>query len=154
MIDRGRRGGRFGPRPGELVEGLHVGAPRSYLDARRLGLIDAHIRALVQAMNVRGIASTEGSCEGHRHGFGWSQPYVSFTAETSAVGRLSSLLERDLLAPESRLRFYWSVTGHFRKGQLVYRLATSNLGRHLWVTRRELDEDFVTLQTMVGEAFV
>ncbi len=145
---------RFFGRNDDFVEGQPAGAPRDYADAKRLSLIDPHIRELVQAMNVPGVASTLAACEGHRYLLsGCTRPYVLFRAENAVAARLGVLIENDLMSDARRLRYHWELTGHFWNADLRWTLDIQDLDRHFWVTRRRLDADMAVLRDMVAIAF-
>lgn len=125
---------------------------RGYDEALRLGVIDAPIRDLVEAMNVAGVVRTQASCAGHR----WPllaalrAPFVMFRADSRYALKLAALIHQDWCAPNRYLHYYWDITARFDDaGEFVFKLEcrTRRFGRG------RLARDFQTLQSWAQDVF-
>ena len=127
------------------------GIPRPYHEAKRLGVIDVHVRELVDAMYQTGFI-TKASCQGHGFLQMHSEPYIAFTTETNNASVLNMILESDSISKNRQLHYYWVVQGRFNEhGDLVFILTLGcERPRSLWwCVRRRLRQDFLTLTDMV-----
>lgn len=120
--------------------------------AARLGVIDAPIRDLVDAMNVRGVVQTRSSCAGHR----WPllaalhTLFVMFKADSRYARRLATAIHRDWCAATHCLHYYWDVTAQFDDaGELVF----LHECRSRRFRRSRLERDFQTLCSWAYEIF-
>lgn len=137
----------------KLVESIPRGLGRNYADAQRLGLIDARIADLVDAMNVPSLMHTVACCEGHGGWGSFSSPYVAFEAPAELAAMFNERLQADALEARSSLNFYWNVEGGFGiHRQIVFRLAIPGINRYRWVSRHRLDNDIVVVRTMLLDA--
>ncbi|TAM00369.1 MAG: hypothetical protein EPN70_22690 [Paraburkholderia sp.] len=132
--------------------GTVKGRVRPYDEAARLGVIDAPIRDLVDAMNVRGVVQTRSSCAGHC----WPllgalhTPFVMFEADSRYARRLATVIHRDWCALHHYLHYDWDVTARFDDaGELVFLLEC----RSRRFRRSRLERDFRTLCSWADEIF-
>lgn len=136
----------------DVQGGTVKGRVRPYSEAVRLGVIDAQIRDLVGAMNVRGVVETRSSCAGHR----WTllaalqAPFVMFKADSRYALRLAELIHKDWRARNSYLHYYWDIAGHFDDaGEFLFTLEC----RSRRFQRKRLNRDFQTLRSWAEEVF-
>lgn len=128
------------------------GASRPVDEAIALGLIDTRIASLVRAMNVEGVVSTLFSCEGH-----WPAstnpargrkitglPYVAFSSDIDFAAHLNHALVAHSPLVDSRLNLHWIV-----EYGPVFVLRPHLPTYPCEQTRRQLDEDFATIATLV-----
>jgi len=136
----------------DAEDGTVNGRVRAYDEAARLGVIDAPIRDLVDAMNVRGVVQTRSSCAGHwRPLLGALQrPFVMFEADGRYARRLATVIHRDWCAGTHYLHYDWDVTAQFDgAGELVFLLEC----RSRRFKRSRLERDFQTLCSWAYEIF-
>lgn len=136
----------------DMREGTAKGRVRAYGEAARLGVIDAPIRDLVDAMNVPGVVETRASCAGHRRPFvaAVRTPFVMFRADGCYALKLAVLIHQDWCASNRYLHHDWDVIARFDDAcELVFVLECRS--RRFW--RGRLARDFRTLQTWAEEIF-
>ena len=136
----------------EARGGSVEGRVRTYGKAARLGVIDAQIRDLVDAMNVPGVVQTHSSCAGHR----WpllsasQAPFVMFKADNCYALKLAALIHKDWSARNRYLHYYWDVTAQFADaGEFLFTLEC----RSRRFERSRLNRDFQTLRSWSEEVF-
>ncbi|NRO98792.1 hypothetical protein GWC77_23020 [Paraburkholderia sp. NMBU_R16] len=136
----------------DAQSGTVRGRVRAHEEAARLGAVDAPIRNLVNAMNVRGVVQTRSSCAGHR----WpllaalQTPFVMFEADGRYARRLAAAVHRDWCAANRYLHYYWAVTAQFDDaGEFVFLLEC----RSRRFRRSRLERDFQTLCSWAEEIF-
>ncbi|MEB2558791.1 hypothetical protein [Burkholderia cenocepacia] len=132
--------------------GTAKGRVRTYAEAVRLGVIDAPIRDLVDALNVSGVVATQSSCAGHR----WPllaarhTPFVMFRTDARYASALAAVIHEDWRVSDRVLRHYWDVTAQFDDaGELLFTLECRARRFH----RRSLGQDFQILRSWVQEIF-
>lgn len=133
-------------------DGLLKGAVRDYDEAVLLGVIDAGVRDLIQAMNAAGMR-TFASCEGH----GWLRmnqpPYVCFTSGFRAAARLANALHRADSTGVPHFRGSWSIRLFGEAAdhsQQQFMLIMSWTGRDCWpLIRPAVRDDLELLARLV-----
>lgn len=136
----------------DIRGGTAKGRVREYREAARLGVIDAPIRDLVQAMNVPSVVETRASCAGHRWPFvaAVHTPFVMFKADSCYALKLAVLIHQDWCASNRYLHYYWDVTAQFDDaGEFLFVLEC----RTRRFRRGRLARDFQTLQSWAQEVF-
>lgn len=135
-----------------VQRGTAKGLVRMYSEASQLAVIDASIRALVDAMNVGGIVETRSSCAGHR----WpllaalQAPFVMFKADCRYASRLSAAIHKDCFAAIHYLHYDWDITARFDvTGEFIFMLEC----RSRRFRRSRLERDFQTLKSWAEEIF-
>ena len=129
-----------------------MGRVRVYCEAARLGVIDAPIRDLVDAMNVPGVVETRASCAGHRWPFvaAVHTPFVMFTSDSRYALKLAILMHQDWCASHRYLHYHWDITAQFDDaGDFLFVLEC----RTRRFRRGRLARDFRTLQSWAHEVF-
>lgn len=134
------------------------GMPRPYAEAKALGVIEARIAPLVEAMNQIPIIQTIASCEGHRDWFFlYLPPYVAFNTTVVMAGAIEKALrscddERNSLS----LNYYWEVTATFDEySELKYTLTIpGNSSPHpIKATRAKVDRDIQRIIELLPKAY-
>ncbi len=134
------------------------GMPRPYAVAKALGVIEARIAPLVEAMNQIPLIQTIASCEGHR---GWFflylPPYVAFNSTVDMAGAIEKALRScDDPISSLSLNYYWHVTGSFNEhGELRFVLTIPGINsRHpIKATRAKVDRDIQRIIELLPKAY-
>ena len=134
------------------------GMPRPYAEAKALGVIDARIAPLVEAMNQIPIIQTIASCEGHRDWFFlYLPPYVSFSTTVAMAGSIEKALRScDDELNTSHLNYYWDVAGTFNEhGELRFVLTIPGINSQhpIKATRAKVDRDIQIIIELLPKAF-
>lgn len=117
-------------------------------------LIDSKILPLVRALNIDGVSSTLGSCQGHLQFFRVRGPYVYFKASTQFAALLNREIYAELCTNRPSLNYPWHLYGMFNEsGELCFRLAVPDFDHYPWVSflawsRQRLDSDFSGLRKL------
>lgn len=134
------------------------GIPRPYAEAKALGVIDARIAPLVDAMNQIPLIHTVASCEGHRDWFFlYLPPYVLFRTTLEMAGSIERTLRScDDAISSVCLNYYWEVAATFdESGELKYTLTIPGISsRHpIKATRAKVDRDIKLIIELLPKAY-
>lgn len=134
------------------------GAIRPYAEAKELGVIDARIAPLVEAMNQIPIIQTIASCEGHRDWFFlYLPPYVFFNTTVAMAGAIEKALRScDEERSGVHLNYYWEVAAKFdESSELKYTLTIPAINsRHpIKATRAKVDRDIQLIIGLLSKAY-
>lgn len=140
------------------MKSIVKGAPRPYLEAKALGVIDLRIAPLVEAMNQIPLIQTVASCEGHR---GWFflylPPYVLFRSTLEMAGAIEKTLRScDGAISSVCLNYYWEVAARFDEyGELKYVLTIPGINARLPIkaTRTKVDRDIQLIIKLLSKAY-